>query len=64
MATTGLVIASGLAKAVDSFFKARKLRDLNAQAQSMEQIKYLKGLEDLNNSKLNLELPLQVLHVF
>ena len=52
MATTGLVIASGLAKAVDSFFKARKLRDLNAQAQSMEQIKYLKGLEDLNNSKL------------
>ena len=52
MAKTGLVIASGLAKAVDSFFKARKLRDLNAQAQSMEQIKYLKGLEDLNNSKL------------
>lgn len=52
MANTGLVIASGLAKAVDSFFKARKLRDLNAQAQSMEQIKYLKGLEDLNNSKL------------
>jgi len=51
MANTGLVIASGLAKAVDSFFKARKLRDLNAQAQSMEQIKYLKGLEDLNNAR-------------
>tara|TARA_B100001123_G_scaffold447256_1_gene604233 strand:- start:1409 stop:2971 length:1563 start_codon:yes stop_codon:yes gene_type:complete len=52
MSKTGLMLASGLTKAVESFFKARELRDLKSQRQALDQVKQMRGLQDLFNSRL------------
>ena len=52
MAKTGLMLATGLSKAVDSFFKARELRDLKAQKTALDNVKYMIQLQNLENAKL------------
>ena len=51
MSKTGLMIASGLNKAVDNFFKAREARDLQAQKNELFKIKQQIQLQDLYNSQ-------------
>ena len=51
MSKTGLMIASGLNKAVDNFFKAREARDLQAQKNELFKIKQQIQLHDLYNSQ-------------
>ena len=52
MAKTGLMLATGLSKAVDSFFKARELRDLKAQKTALDNVKYMIQLQNLENARL------------
>jgi len=52
MAKTGLMLATGLTKAVDSFFKARELRDLKAQKTALDNVKYMIQLQNLENARL------------
>ena len=52
MAKTVLMLATGLSKAVDSFFKARELRDLKAQKTALDNVKYMIQLQNLENARL------------